>query len=152
MSLAASLLTVQLFVGGRLGFTVLALLALVAPALAADVTVVVKGLRSTAGDLYVAACNEETFLKPRCLHEARGSAGEKTVVLRGLPGGTYAVQVFHDENGNADFDRARSGWPLEGLAFSRDAPMRFGPPRFADAAFEVSDAPVQVPVTMRYFQ
>jgi uncharacterized protein (DUF2141 family) len=151
MSCATSLPFVQLFVGLRRGFVALALTTLAAPAFSADVTVVFNGLRSNTGNLYVAACGEATFLKPRCPHEAKGPAGEPSVVVRGLPAGTYAVQAFHDENGNDDFDRARTGWPLEGLAFSRDAPMRFGPPRFADAAFEVGDAPVRVTVTVRYF-
>jgi uncharacterized protein (DUF2141 family) len=40
--------------------------------------------------------------------------------------------------------------PREGYGFSRDAPVRFGPPSFRSAAFTVGAAPVHQTVRMRY--
>jgi uncharacterized protein (DUF2141 family) len=38
------------------------------------------------------------------------------------------------------------------MGFSRDAPMRFGPPRWDDAKFDLTESGATVPLTMRYFQ
>lgn len=63
----------------------------------------------------------------------------RTVLLDfgAVPSGRYAVSVFHDENGNGKLDK-RFLMPREGYGFSRDAPVVFGPPKFAAAAFEVA--------------
>jgi uncharacterized protein (DUF2141 family) len=70
-------------------------------------------------------------------------------VVEGVPPGTYAVQAFHDEDGDGTLDR-RGFWPSEGLGFSRDAPMRMGPPRFGDAAVRI-ERDGRITVTMRYY-
>ena len=66
-----------------------------------------------------------------------------TLELRfeGLPPGTYAVSVIHDENknGELDFQWLPPG-PAEGSGVSNDAPASFGPPSFADSAFRHSAA------------
>ena len=66
-----------------------------------------------------------------------------------LPRGDYAIAVIHDENNNAKLDTF-AGIPKEGFGFSRNPPIRFGPPRFTAARFTLdSDAEMQQ-VTMRY--
>lgn len=40
--------------------------------------------------------------------------------------------------------------PKEGFGFSRDAPVRMGPPSFNSAAFVVGDAAIQQTIRMRY--
>ena len=66
-----------------------------------------------------------------------------------IPAGSYAIALLHDENGNGRADMALM-IPREGFGFSRDAPVRFGPPSFARAAFAVGGAPVRQTITMRY--
>ncbi len=63
--------------------------------------------------------------------------------------GTYAVALLHDENGNGRADRMLM-IPREGFGFSRDAPVRMGPPGFDDAAFAVGNTPVRQTIRMRY--
>ncbi len=121
------------------------------PALAADVTVQVSGLRNGNGTVYAAVCTEEEFLEPACSWFGSAPASEGTVTVTGVPPGTYAVQVVHDENNNQELDRP-GFLPTEGMGFSRDAPMRMGPPRWNDARFELTEAGATVPLTMRYFQ
>lgn len=121
-------------------------------AAAADVRVVVNGLRSAAGNLLVAVCGEEDFLGRGCDHTGRAPARRGEVTVSGVPVGVYAVQAVHDENANQRIDLGFARRPLEGIGFSRDAPMRFGPPRFADAAIEVSDPGGTLSLNMRYFQ
>jgi uncharacterized protein (DUF2141 family) len=122
-----------------------------APALAAELRVEVGGLRNAAGTVYVAVCSEDEFLQPACTHFGSAPAGTGVVTVADVPPGTYAVQVVHDENDNRTLDRP-GFLPTEGMGFSRDAPMRFGPPRWADAAFELAEPGATVRLTMRYFQ
>ena len=63
--------------------------------------------------------------------------------------GTYAIALLHDENGNGRADRVLMV-PREGFGFSRDAPVRMGPPGFEQAAFAVGDTPVRQTIRMRY--
>ena len=127
--------------------------ALASPAASERVRVEVAGLRSDAGLLRAAVCTRDEFLRPRCSHAGASPAGEGQVTIEGVPEGRWAVQVFHDEDGDGDLDR-QGRRPLEGMGFSRDARMRFGPPRFADAAFALDGGPgdAVVRLTMRYFQ
>lgn len=66
-----------------------------------------------------------------------------------VPPGTYAIALLHDENGNGRADRVLMV-PREGFGFSRDAPVRMGPPSFDEAAFPVGNAPVNQAIRMRY--
>ena len=63
----------------------------------------------------------------------------------------WAAQAFHDENRNGVIDRNLLGIPKEGLGFSNDAPFRFGPPAFADAAVQVVAPGGRIRLTLRYF-
>lgn len=67
----------------------------------------------------------------------------------GLPSGSYAVALFHDENGNGKLDK-RFGIPLEGFGFSNNPRILFGPPSFATARIRVTDAPVGQTVKLTY--
>ena len=73
------------------------------------------------------------------------SNGTASIALQGLPYGEYAISAFHDRNGNGRLDTGLFGIPKEPLGTSNDAKIRFGPPKYADAAF-VLDQPEQ---TMR---
>ena len=120
---------------------------------AEDVTVRVLGVRSAEGRVLVAICAPADFLRRSCAHvgSAEASAGTTEVTVGDVSPGVYAVQAVHDENGNRNLDRNRMGIPTEGLGFSRDAPMRLGPPRFGDAAVEVREGGGTLDFVMRYF-
>lgn len=136
-----------------LGLPIALALAANAPvALAAEVVVEFTNLRNANGNLLVAICPQETFTQRICAHVGDAPAAKGRVVVHDVPPGIYAVQAIHDENGNSEFDRSRIGWPLEGVAFSRDARIRFGPPAFSDAAVEISPTGNTLTLTMRYFE
>jgi uncharacterized protein (DUF2141 family) len=113
----------------------------------------VEGLRSTQGSVLVALCSRDEFLGASCGHLARAEArsGAAEVTFAGVAPGLYAVQAIHDENDDGELDRDLLGLPREGMAFSRDAPMRRGPPRFADAAVAIGPAGEAITISMRYF-
>ncbi|MDB5721533.1 MAG: hypothetical protein JWP15_2151 [Alphaproteobacteria bacterium] len=72
-----------------------------------------------------------------------------SIRFEGVRPGTYALAIFHDENGNKKLDTFL-GIPREGFGFSRNPTVRFGPPRFAQAGFEVGDGIARVTVRMQY--
>ncbi len=131
-------------------------LLLAAPSVRAEpgvLEVTVTGVRSAAGHVLVAVCDQDTFLKETCRY--RGSAasapGAVTVRVTGVPPGTYAVQAYQDENDNRKIDRSLFGVPTEGIGFSNDAPMRFGPPSFNDAATTVGPAGGRIQFALRHY-
>ncbi len=132
---------------------VLAVLAVAAwPAGAADLAIDVTGLRSGAGDVrYGVYAEPRHFPKPEG-RIAKGLVAARedgvTIMVRGLAPGTYAVAVYHDENGNGKFDQGFLGIPLEDFAFSNDARAIFSAPDFEEAAFEVSESASGVEIRM----
>ena len=72
------------------------------------------------------------------------------ITIADLPPGGYALALIHDENGNRKLDTF-AGIPREGVAFSRNPPIRFGAPSFRSARFVIAGAPVEQDVTMKYF-
>ncbi len=100
----------------------------------------------------VAVCPRDDFLKPKCPYAAaaRAMRGVTTVLVRGVPPGVYAVQVFHDANDNGRVDRNLLGIPTEGVGFSRDAPIFFGPPSFEDAKVWIKGALVTLDITLKF--
>ncbi|WP_172428306.1 DUF2141 domain-containing protein [Azospirillum brasilense] len=137
-------------VGGSLA--ALAVLLATGQATAADLAITVANVANAQGKVLVAVCTPETFLGPNCPHTAAEPArpGSVTVVVHKVPPGTYAVQAFHDENQNLEFDRNFLGLPKEGVGFSNDAPMRFGPPRYDAAALAVAEPVTRTTLTLRY--
>ena len=115
--------------------------------------VTVTGIRSAAGHVLVAVCDKDTFLHETCRYKGRVPAAIGSVVVRiaGIPPGSYAAQAYADENDNGKIDRNFLGMPTEGIGFSNDAKMRFGPPAFADAAFTLGPAGGQIQFGLRYY-
>jgi uncharacterized protein (DUF2141 family) len=121
-------------------------------ALGATLDITVTGVRNDHGQVRLAVCSRADFLKPHCPWQAaaKAAAGSVTLHIADIPAGTYAIQAFHDENGDGKLNRNFIGIPEEGIGFSNDAPMHFGPPDFAAAAFTVGDAPRQLGFSLRY--
>lgn len=113
----------------------------------------ITNVRDARGVVHVDICPEARFLKDDCpwSGETPARAGTTVVTVEGLPAGHYAAQAFHDENHNGKTDRNFLGIPLEGVGFSNDAPIRLGPPKFADAAFDQGAGSQAITLRMRYF-
>ncbi len=109
-------------------------------------------VRNGNGTVHVDICPQDRFLKDDCPFSGtvHASAGTTFVTVKGLPPGRYAVQAFHDENGNGSVDQGLFGIPREGVGFSNDAAIRFGPPKFDEAAFDFSQTR-HIKLKMRYF-
>ena len=113
----------------------------------------VGNVRNTRGIVHVDLCDQARFLGDDCRYSASAPAQSPVtvVVVRGVPPGRYAAQLFHDENSNGRTDRNFLGIPKEGVAFSRDAPIRLSPPKWNDAQFVYAGGAQGIAVRMRYF-
>jgi uncharacterized protein (DUF2141 family) len=112
-------------------------------------------LRSNQGEVAVTVypSDPRRFLAPHGkLMRVRAKAGAPTTeACFYLPRpDAYAVAVYHDANANRDFDRNAVGLPIEGFAFSNDAPSKVGLPTFEDARFTARPGDTVLRVRMRY--
>lgn len=97
--------------------------------------------------------NPNTFLKPGArLDRIRVDAreGETLLCLQAPAPGRYSVALYHDENGNKEFDQDFLGIPSEGYGFSRNPGFRFGKPDLEETLFTVEDSPVSLKVGVLY--
>lgn len=120
---------------------------------AATLEIVVGNVRNAHGHVRVAVCPQPMFLTDKCslVGFTKSRPGEVLVTIRDVPPGVYAAQSFHDEDDNDDLGRTMLGMPKEGIGFSNDAPFRFGPPSFADAAFQLTPAGGRIRFNLRYY-
>lgn len=132
-------------------------LCLVAPILsaslasAADLTVQIADVKSSEGFLSIAVYNSaDTFLKkPLTGVRTQAAKDGKSVVVKDLPSGEYALVVYHDVNQNGKMDKNVMGIPTEDYAFSNNAMGTMGPPSFEAAKFQVTDAGTTAKVSLR---
>ena len=122
-----------------------------ASAHAGTLTIEITNVRNGNGVVHVDVCPQAKFLKDDCVHasSAAARAGTTIVTVPDVPDGTYAVQAFHDENRNGKVDRGLFGIPREGIGFSNDAPIHFGPPSWKDANFTMTGSRT-IHIRMRY--
>ena len=137
----------------RAALVLVTAMSVAAQAQAASVTVTVTGVRDSRGVVRVAICPRADFLKPHCPYFglAPSETGSVVVTINGVPPGIYAAQAFQDANDDGILSRNWLGMPKEGMGFSRDAPMRFGPPSFADADFTLGATDAALSFRLRYF-
>jgi uncharacterized protein (DUF2141 family) len=153
---------------GRSGwwlFVLVSLIAVVTPAGAAPsrsceqvpsrVLVHVHGVRSDKGTLVADLYGDqpEQFLKKGARlrrHRVPARPGSVALCLEAPGPGSYAVAVYHDENGNRKFDRAWTGLPAEGYGLSNNPPPVLRVPSYDDSAIQVGTEPRVVNINLRY--
>lgn len=84
--------------------------------------------------------SKRDFLKKASrLHRIRVPAedGRQTVCFDIPAAGTYAVAAYHDEDADRDLDQKWNRMPAEPFALSNKSKLKFGFPKFDDAAFDV---------------
>lgn len=137
----------------RLGFSIIFLTMFLSQAAgAATLNVEITGLESDKGDVHIAL-----YDKPEVFPKSDGMLAERQIsitdrkaslVFADLEPGVYAIAVYHDENGNNDFDQGFLGIPLEDYGFSNNATVFFGPPTFDEAAFRVEDPATRISIDL----
>ncbi len=129
----------------------IAALALAGTATAAEITVTLDGVEARGGTLYVALQTEDQFMKEEAIagekQDAPGS-GSHTFTFD-VPAGQYSLSVWHDDNGNGEFDRMEDGQPLDGWAMINGTELRSFP-TFAAVSIDVSDAGASITEPITY--
>lgn len=115
----------------------------------------IDGLRSDRGQVLCALFSSAAGFpkKPdRAVAHARSEIVGRHAAceFQGVPPGTYAISVFHDENSNGKLDTNFLGIPREGVGASNNAKGRFGPPKFSAAAFRHSGGQTNMKIRINY--
>lgn len=137
----------------RLTLALLLLGGAMAGARAAELTVTVRNIHSDRGDirLSVYASAAEWPDKSTDEHDRVERARRGSVVFRfDLAPGVYAINGFHDENGNGKFDTSLLGLPEEGYCFSNDVRPFLSAPSFASASFTLPPEGTAITIDMQY--
>ena len=102
------------------------------------VTVTVKGIKAQQGFIMIALHDEKAWSGAPIARAKFAVEGETMTITLAAPApGRYGIKLFHDVDSDGTMDTNIVGYPTEPFGFSNDAPARFGPPAFADAAFDV---------------
>ncbi|MBK5264606.1 MAG: DUF2141 domain-containing protein [Alphaproteobacteria bacterium] len=120
-----------------------------------DLTVSVGGLRSGKGVLQLCLTRDPAFFPdcskdPARRHLTVMASKPSGIVFTAVPPGLYALSVLHDENANDRLDTFM-GIPKEGIGFSRNPRLHFGPPRFNAVEFDAADGANLSAIQMKYF-
>ena len=124
------------------------------PALGAELEVVVHGVASTEGTVMIRVYQgKKGWLKTNGIEQRTLSleefepGGTLTTVFE-LPKGEYAISAYHDEDDDGKLDSNFIGIPKEPAGMSREPKARMGPPKYEDAAFELTEEGLSMPVTV----
>ena len=110
----------------------------------AELTISVSGVNSADGRVYIALHRARADVK---FPDSKGAVagawrtarkGSFSVTFAGLEPGRYAVNGFHDSDGDGDLDTNLLGIPTEGYGFGNGAAGSFGPPDFEAASIAVN--------------
>ncbi|HET9354141.1 MAG TPA: DUF2141 domain-containing protein [Sphingomicrobium sp.] len=121
---------------------------------AGQLDIAVTNLRSAKGVVRLCLTRDPRHF-PRCqddpaaLRLSAPAGKAATLSFAAVPPGHYAIAAFHDENGNSKLDTFAK-IPREGFGFSRNPPIRFGPPRFSEARISVGQGIVRQIVRLNY--
>ena len=115
----------------------------------------VENIRASRGLIAVTLYTDDSrrFLARRgSLYVGRVPArAPRTRVCIHLPStGTYALGVYHDENGNRSYDRSGLGFPREGFGFSNNPATIVGIPSFRSVRIAVPRNNMQATIRLRY--
>jgi len=116
--------------------------------------IIVDGFQNDRGFAKIGLCNSRDSFQ---LSEERAiinttvriDAGKAAHIFRNVPFGTYAITVYHDENGNGQLDKGLFGRPVERYGFSNNAREKFSRPEFEKAALTLDRAEMTVRVTVQ---
>ncbi len=125
---------------------------------AADLTVVVEGVRSRDGFLRVALFDSAKGFPmnaplARALQSVKLASEPPShpiiLVFTNLAEGNYAVSVFHDEDSDGKLKTNILKIPAEGIGVSNNAKGHLGPPKFESAAFALNNQ-TKISITVLY--
>lgn len=118
-------------------------------------TVQVNGVRPATGEVAITLYPDDKrrFLaKGGKLARQRVRAAQSVRACFWLPQGSYAVAIYHDRDGDRDFDRTIVGLPAEGFGFSNDPETKTGLPPLSAVRFRVGPGERVASIQMKYLR
>jgi len=119
-----------------------------------EIKLIIKDTKSNTGVIRVLVFNQADGFpeEPKMAFKAlsipvKNFAAE--TLIKGLPAGTYAVSIFHDEDGDGVFKKNSVGLPIDSYGFSNNPTLFFGPPSFSKCKVTVKDSPVLVEIILK---
>jgi uncharacterized protein (DUF2141 family) len=110
------------------------------------ITATVINVTSDSGKVGYALYDKTNFrMKPIQGAASKIVNGKSVVVFENVEAGEYAIICYHDKNNNDKMDFEANGMPLEDYGASNNV-MNFGPPKFEDAKFMVTDKNVSLEI------
>ena len=135
-------------------FLVGAALLAVSQVSAATLTVVISDIRSDIGVLNIGVYDNKndwlgsSTVQKRSLQVLGNSVGGVVTTSFKVEPGEYAISVHHDDNDNGKMDTNFIGIPKEPTGLSNGAVPKFGPPKYRDAAFRVTNEDLEMPIKL----
>lgn len=74
-----------------------------------------------------------------------------TCEFSGVQPGKYAIALMHDEDKDGKMKSSLIGMPKEGIGMSNDGKFGFGPPKWKNCVFDVTDEDVKIEIELFYF-
>lgn len=103
-----------------------------------NIVVNVENFKSSDGSLIIALFNSEnSFKNKKPFKKAQVLIVNKKAkyTFKNIPYGKYTITCFHDEDDNGKLKTNLIGIPAEGVGFSNNPKMGFGPPKYKDGEF-----------------
>ncbi len=122
--------------------------------LAATLTIHIRGVRNSEGDMRASLCDSEArYKKDDCKRDIVVPAvkGTTTIKFDNVPPGRYAFTILHDKNNNGKMDSNFLNIPREGFAFSNNTRPAFSEPPFNKVAFDVSNSDVTQNIDLIFY-
>jgi uncharacterized protein (DUF2141 family) len=118
-----------------------------APEPTTNLTLTVSNIQKVQGTIcysLFAARNKGFFADPNAPAGAVTRAAcvavtskKQTITIQNLEPGSYAMAIYHDDNGNGAFDK-RGPFPAEDFGFSQNPPLGFGAPAYEKCEFTIT--------------
>lgn len=101
----------------------------------------IEEIKTDKGFIMLALFNNESDFPNKNafkVDSVKAIKGEVNLKLSNIPGGTYAIAVYHDENSNGELDKNMIGIPTESFGFSWKDDPKFTRPSWTDMRFTIS--------------
>ncbi len=121
----------------------------------AKLTIVVDSLSSKQGEVCMRIYTKEQGFPQSTIGVVQSGCTKiigraATKEFYGLKYGTYAVALFHDEDGNGKLNTNFLGIPREGFGISNNPTLKLSTPKFKNASFSLREN-VTIKIGMKYF-
>jgi uncharacterized protein (DUF2141 family) len=120
-----------------------------------SVVVTIEGFRNPEGRARVALFSQESGFPDdesgayrKIVSDIRNGAVQ--VRFDELPAGSYALSTYHDENGDAKFNKGLFGIPKEGYGVSNNIVHATRAPKFGEAVFPLSNEVKDIRIQVHY--